>query len=78
MIRIADIDAFEGTPVLDIKAYMPSIDRVKEVKVPEWMSDWPERLPDDSSSVEPNYCTALNGNGSPQCYPKNGCGESHL
>jgi len=52
MIRIADIDAYEGTPVLDIKAYMPSIDRVKEVKVPDWMSDWPEWLPDEGLGLE--------------------------
>lgn len=52
MIKIADIDAFEGTPVLDIKAYMPSCDRVKEVIVPDWMSDWPEWLPENGLGLE--------------------------
>lgn len=52
MIKIADIDAFENTPVLDIKAYIPSCDRVKEVTVPDWMSDWPEWLPENGLGLE--------------------------
>jgi tRNA-Thr(GGU) m(6)t(6)A37 methyltransferase TsaA len=35
------IDAFDGTPVLDLKPYMPVSDRIRDVGVPEWLSDWP-------------------------------------
>lgn len=35
------IDAEDGTPLLDIKPYFPS-ERVKNCKVPEYFSHWPE------------------------------------
>lgn len=40
------IDAFDGTPVLDLKPYLPTSDRVRDVKVAEWMQDWPEWMED--------------------------------
>ncbi len=39
---LAYIDAEDGTPVLDIKPYHPSTDRVREVHVPTWCSHWPQ------------------------------------
>jgi tRNA-Thr(GGU) m(6)t(6)A37 methyltransferase TsaA len=41
-IHLAYIDAVDGTPVLDIKPYTPSIDRVEEPEVPDWCSHWPK------------------------------------
>ena len=41
LIRLAYIDAFPGTPVLDIKPYTPSLDRVDEPPVPKWCAHWP-------------------------------------
>ena len=41
-IRLAYIDAADGTPVLDIKPYTPSIDRIEEPTVPDWCSHWPK------------------------------------
>ena len=38
-IKIDQIDAFDSTPVVDIKPYMPSSDRVDEAKVPHWFQD---------------------------------------
>jgi tRNA-Thr(GGU) m(6)t(6)A37 methyltransferase TsaA len=35
------IDAEPGTPVLDIKPYQASIDRVRDYKYPDWASHWP-------------------------------------
>ena len=35
------IDAFGGTPVLDLKPYVPSVDRVEKPGVPDWCSHWP-------------------------------------
>jgi len=36
------IDALTGTPVLDIKPYTPSLDRVENPQVPSWCAHWPE------------------------------------
>lgn len=44
IIRLAYIDAENGTPVLDIKPYTPSIDRVDDPKVPDWCSHWPKSV----------------------------------
>jgi len=41
-IELYYIDAFEGTPILDIKPYTPSIDRVNNSKSPDWCSHWPK------------------------------------
>jgi tRNA-Thr(GGU) m(6)t(6)A37 methyltransferase TsaA len=46
IVHVANIDAFNGTPILDIKAYFPTSDRVKDVYLPEWLSDWPEWMPE--------------------------------
>ena len=36
VIEVEKIDAFEGTPVLDIKPYAPGQDSASGVKVPKW------------------------------------------
>ena len=51
-VEIVSIDAFDGTPVLDLKAYFPSCDRVRDVRVPKWAADWPEWLPDEGLGLE--------------------------
>lgn len=40
-VRVVFIDAEDGTPVLDIKPYTPSFDRVESPRVPEWCLGWP-------------------------------------
>ncbi|MBN1657674.1 MAG: tRNA (N6-threonylcarbamoyladenosine(37)-N6)-methyltransferase TrmO [Anaerolineae bacterium] len=52
-VRIADIDAHDGTPVVDLKAYFPVCDRVRQAYIPEWLDGWPEWMPDDGLSLEP-------------------------
>ncbi len=47
IIKVADIDAYDGTPIVDLKAYFPVCDRVEEAKIPEWLSDWPEWVPEE-------------------------------
>lgn len=44
-VQIANIDAYDGTPIIDLKAYFPVCDRVKVAEIPEWLSDWPEWMP---------------------------------
>ena len=41
-IQITFIDANDGSPVLDIKPYTPSLDRVETPGVPAWCSEWPK------------------------------------
>jgi len=40
-VTLAYIDAFDGSPVLDLKPYLPVCDRLREVQVADWMRDWP-------------------------------------
>lgn len=47
IVRLVNLDAYGGTPVLDLKAYFPVCDRVKETRVPYWAEEWPEWLPDE-------------------------------
>jgi len=41
IIGLAYIDAHDGTPVFDIKPYIPSLDRVENPKMPDWCKHWP-------------------------------------
>ncbi len=42
VLGLAYIDANEGSPVLDIKPYTPSLDRVEDPSVPGWCAHWPK------------------------------------
>ncbi len=44
LVGLSYIDARNGTPVLDIKPYTPSLDRVEEPVTPDWCAHWPEAL----------------------------------
>lgn len=44
IIGLSYIDADSGTPILDIKPYTPSLDRVENPLVPEWCSNWPRNV----------------------------------
>lgn len=50
-IDLADMDAFDGTPIIDLKPYLPICDRVKAVKVPEWIAHWPEWMPENGMGL---------------------------
>lgn len=42
-VEISGIDAFDKTPVIDVKPYIPAFDRVRDPKIPKWLSFlWPE------------------------------------
>lgn len=41
IVELAYIDADDQSPVLDIKPYTPSLDRVEEPEVPAWCKHWP-------------------------------------
>lgn len=37
VLKVRGLDAMDGTPVIDIKPYMPELDAVKDATVPSWM-----------------------------------------
>ena len=39
ILRVHGLDAIDGTPVLDIKPYLPSHDSVPDARVPDWALD---------------------------------------
>ncbi len=47
LIFINNIDAYTDSPIIDLKAYFPVCDRVKDLSVPKWASDWPKWTPDE-------------------------------
>jgi len=49
IIGLAYIDAYDGTPVLDIKPYTPSLDRVENPSVPSWCAHWPKSFEESGS-----------------------------
>lgn len=44
VIGLDYIDADNGSPVMDIKPYTPSLDRVEAPSVPGWCTHWPKSL----------------------------------
>jgi len=50
-ILISFIDANNDSPVLDLKPYTPSLDRIEHPKVPSWCSNWPKSL-EESADFE--------------------------
>lgn len=44
IIQIPYIDANNGTPVIDLKPYTPSLDRVESPSVPNWCKHWPKTI----------------------------------
>ena len=46
VVDLAWIDAFDGTPVVDIKPYLPMSDRVMDAEYPEWLEGFPESMED--------------------------------
>lgn len=40
-VSIPWIDAFDGTPLVDLKPYIPCCDRIRDVKGAPWIEDWP-------------------------------------
>ena len=41
VIGLSYIDAEDGSPLLDLKPYTPSLDRVEDPPLPAWCAHWP-------------------------------------
>ena len=44
LVDLAYIDAFDGTPVIDIKPYLPMSDRVMGAEYPDWLVGFPASM----------------------------------
>ncbi|MBT8227107.1 MAG: tRNA (N6-threonylcarbamoyladenosine(37)-N6)-methyltransferase TrmO [Dactylosporangium sp.] len=53
VVEVGDIDAFDGTPLLDLKPYHGVTDRVRRLRVPEYVADWAEWLPESGTALMP-------------------------
>lgn len=51
ILEIGGMDAYEGTPVLDFKPYIPAYDRVKQVTVAYWLAHWPEWFVEEETTA---------------------------
>ena len=38
VLKVQGLDAIDGTPVIDIKPYIPGLDSVDDARVPRWMT----------------------------------------
>jgi tRNA-Thr(GGU) m(6)t(6)A37 methyltransferase TsaA len=52
-LLVNEIDAFDDTPVLDLKPYFPTEDRVKDFVVPNRFKEWGDWLPEEG--IKPEY-----------------------
>lgn len=41
VVGLGYIDAEDGSPLLDVKPYTPSLDRARDPGVPDWCAHWP-------------------------------------
>ena len=42
VLHVQGLDAVDGTPVLDVKPYVPYWDAVSDARVPWWVTEWAE------------------------------------
>lgn len=49
VIYIPYIDAESDTPIIDLKPYHPSLDRVRDVSIPGWCNHWPKWYEDSAN-----------------------------
>jgi len=43
------IDALDGTPLLDLKPYIPVCDRARDFRVAPWFREWPDCIEDSAA-----------------------------
>lgn len=54
IVTLPWIDALDGTPVLDLKPYMPMADRIRDVHAASWLADWPLWMEDAAAFLAEN------------------------
>lgn len=53
IVRVGEIDAYDGTPLIDLKGYFPVMDRVQHAHIPDWLEalGMPEWMPDTGVGI---------------------------
>lgn len=51
ILYVANIDAYEDTPVMDIKGYYPVFDRVDNAVIPDWGFPMPDAVPESGVEI---------------------------
>ncbi|MBN1428002.1 MAG: SAM-dependent methyltransferase [Anaerolineae bacterium] len=46
IVTLPWLDTEDGTPVLDLKPYIPISERIRDVRVADWFAGWPEWMED--------------------------------
>lgn len=59
IVTVADLDAVDGTPLIDLKAYFPVCDRVQAATIPSWLDGWPQWMPDNGIGLQEGEAEAL-------------------
>jgi tRNA (adenine37-N6)-methyltransferase len=59
VVAVADLDAIDGTPIVDLKAYFPVCDRVQDATIPGWLEGWPTWMPENGIGLEEGEAEAL-------------------
>ena len=54
IVIVNDIDAFDETPIIDLKPYYPITDRVQHAQTPAFLQDWPEWFPEEGIGLMPH------------------------
>ena len=52
VVRVNDVDALDGSPIIDLKAYFPVLDRVRDAHIPDYLVEWPKWLPEDGIGLD--------------------------
>ena len=52
ILKVRNIDALDKTPVIDLKAYYPTTDRVQDYRLPDWLAGWPEWIPPEGLGID--------------------------
>lgn len=53
VVRVCNIDAFDGTPLVDLKPYYGCTDRVREPRQPDYLVGWDAWFPADGEGLMP-------------------------
>lgn len=48
LVELAFNDALDGSPIVDLKPYLPSVDRVTHVQQAQWAKPWPSCYEDSA------------------------------
>jgi tRNA-Thr(GGU) m(6)t(6)A37 methyltransferase TsaA len=54
-IVVTGIDAVDETPIIDLKAYFPICDRVRDARMPVWLAGWPAWMPEAGTRLQEQY-----------------------